>query len=59
MTAAERQFERFISAVRQFECDNGVEQFEQTLARLVATRPGRQSGRETHADLLEVADRAS
>jgi hypothetical protein len=36
MTAAERQLERFVSAIRQFECDDSPARFEQALARLVA-----------------------
>jgi hypothetical protein len=42
MTAAERQFERFVSAVRQFDCDDNasrIERFEETLAKLVAAGP--------------------
>ena len=39
MTAAERQFERFVSAVRQFDCDNNASRFEETLAKLVAAGP--------------------
>jgi hypothetical protein len=38
MTAAERQFERFLTAVRQFECDDSPARFQQTLARLVAAK---------------------
>jgi hypothetical protein len=38
MTAAERQFERFVTAVRQFECDDTAGRFEEVLARLVAAR---------------------
>jgi hypothetical protein len=44
MTAAERQFERFVSAVRQFECDDGAGRFEQALARLVVARRSRPDG---------------
>jgi len=39
MTAAERQFERFVSAVRQFDCDDNASRFEETLAKLVAAGP--------------------
>ena len=39
MTAAERQFERFVSAVRQFDCDDNASRFEETLAKLVASGP--------------------
>jgi hypothetical protein len=39
MTAAERQFERFVSAVRHFECDDSVGRFEAALARLVVAGP--------------------
>lgn len=39
LTAAERQFERFVSAVRQFDCDDNPARFEETLARLVAAGP--------------------
>jgi hypothetical protein len=39
MTAAERQFERFISAVQQFDCDGSASRFEETLAKLVAAGP--------------------
>jgi len=44
MTAAERQFERFVCAVRQFECENGSLRFEQALARLVVARRSRPDG---------------
>jgi hypothetical protein len=44
MTAAERQFERFVSAVRQFECDDDALRFEQALAKLVAARRSRPDG---------------
>ena len=44
MTAAERQFERFVFAVRQFECDDGAGRFEQALARLVVARRSRPDG---------------
>jgi hypothetical protein len=44
MTAAERQFERFVSAVQQFECDDGAGRFEQALARLVVSRRSRPDG---------------
>jgi hypothetical protein len=44
MTAAERQFERFVSAVRQFECDDGAGRFEQALARLVVAKRSRPDG---------------
>jgi hypothetical protein len=44
MTAAERQFERFVSAVRQFECDDGAGRFEQALASLVVARRSRRDG---------------
>jgi hypothetical protein len=43
MTAAERQFERFITAARRFGCDGSAGRFEQTLAMLVAASPGRRS----------------
>jgi hypothetical protein len=39
MTAAERQFERFVSAVQQFGCDDGASRFEEMLAKLVAAGP--------------------
>ena len=39
MTAAERQFERFVSAVQQFDCDDSASRFEETLAKLVAAGP--------------------
>ena len=39
MTAAERQFERFVSAVRQFDCDDSAARFEETLAMLVTAGP--------------------
>jgi hypothetical protein len=39
VTAAERQFERFISAVQQFDCDGSASRFEETLAKLVAAGP--------------------
>jgi hypothetical protein len=41
MTAAERQFERFVTAARRFGCDGSAGRFEQTLAMLVAASPGR------------------
>jgi hypothetical protein len=44
MTAAERQFERFVCAVRQFECDNSSLLFEQALARLVVAGRSRPDG---------------
>jgi hypothetical protein len=39
MTAAERQFERFISAAQQFDCDDSTSRFDETLAKLVAAGP--------------------
>ena len=48
VTAAERQFERFVSAVRQFECGDGAARFEETLAMLIATGPV--SARRTASD---------
>jgi hypothetical protein len=50
MTAAERQFERFVSAIRQFECDDSPARFEQALARLVAgeARSLRGADRKVH-----------
>ena len=39
MTAAERQFERFVSAVQQFDCDDSASRFEETLAKLIAAGP--------------------
>ena len=44
MTAAERQFEHFVSAVRRFECDDDAGRFEQALARLVVPRRSRPDG---------------
>ena len=35
-TAAQRQFESFLSAVREFGCNSNEGQFERTLVRLVA-----------------------
>jgi hypothetical protein len=35
-TAAQRQYESFLSAVREFGCDSNDGQFERTLAGLVA-----------------------
>jgi len=35
-TAAERQYESFLSAVLEFECNSNEVQFERTLSRLVA-----------------------
>jgi hypothetical protein len=35
-TAAQRQYENFLSAVREFGCQSNEGQFERTLARLVA-----------------------
>jgi hypothetical protein len=43
MTAAERQFERFVTAARRFGCDPSTGRFEQTLAMLVAASSGRRS----------------
>ncbi len=34
-TAAQRQYDNFLSAVREFDCNSNEEQFERTLARLV------------------------
>jgi hypothetical protein len=39
-TAAERQYESFLSAIREFECSSNEGQFERTLSRLVAARWG-------------------
>ena len=39
VTAAERQFERFLSAVQQFDCDDSASRFEEMLAKLVAAGP--------------------
>jgi hypothetical protein len=41
LTAAERQFERFVTATRRFGCDASAGRFEQTLAMLVAASPSR------------------
>jgi hypothetical protein len=35
-TAAERQYENFLSAIREFDCSGNERQFEQTLSWLVA-----------------------
>jgi len=35
-TAAERQYESFLSAIREFECHSNEGQFERTLSWLVA-----------------------
>jgi hypothetical protein len=43
VTAAERQFEQFITAARRFGCDGSAGRFEQTLAMLVAASSGRRS----------------
>ena len=37
-TAAERQYESFLSAIREFECSSNEGQFERTLSWLVAAR---------------------
>ena len=37
-TAAERQYESFLSAIREFECSCNNAQFERTLSWLVAAR---------------------
>jgi hypothetical protein len=37
-TAAERQYESFLSAIREFECNSNEGQFERTLSWLVAAR---------------------
>jgi hypothetical protein len=62
MTAAERQYERFVSAVRQFECDDNASRFEETLAKLVAAGPvsTRRAVRAGHErfELLHLNDEA-
>ncbi len=35
-TAAQRQYDNFLSAVREFDCNSTEGQFERTLARLIA-----------------------
>jgi hypothetical protein len=37
-TAAERQYESFLSAIGEFECNSNEGQFERTLSWLVAAR---------------------
>jgi hypothetical protein len=37
-TATERQYESFLSAIREFECRSNEGQFERTLSWLVAAR---------------------
>jgi hypothetical protein len=37
-TAAERQYESFLSAIHEFECSSNEGQFERILSRLVAAR---------------------
>jgi hypothetical protein len=56
MTAAERQFERFISAVQQFDCDDSTSRFEETLAKLVAAGPvsSRRAALDRQSDALRV-----
>jgi hypothetical protein len=55
MTAAERQFERFIAAIRRFECDDAAGRFEEVLARLVAARTG--STRRTASGVYDASAR--
>jgi hypothetical protein len=62
MTAAERQFERFVSAVHQFDCEDSASRFEETLAKLVAAGPvaARQaaSAERGSVKLLHLSDKA-
>jgi hypothetical protein len=62
VTAAERQFERFISAVQQLDCDNGTSRFEETLAKLVAAGPvstrGAASAEKERFKMLHLNDEA-
>ena len=62
VTAAERQFERFLSAVQQFDCDDSASRFEEMLAKLVAAGPvsARQaaSAKRGSVKLLHLNDEA-
>jgi hypothetical protein len=61
MTAAERQLERFVSAIRQFECDDSPARFEQALARLVGAnaRSARGAVRKVHGTEIVGPDSAT